>query len=180
MLAAAIVLAAFAAGYLLGARGEGSSSDSFTAAKTAVLGKSPDRLAVVRIGQVDEDGNRPMDVSVDGLDRLSDGDYYTLFMTRNGKPIVTCGTFNVSDKGVTTVRLSVAYDLDRFDGLMLAKYSAQGAREHAPTAREADLGRSAVVGDERRVRDRHLLGQERLARLGVAPDLALSRLGGPE
>jgi hypothetical protein len=125
VLAAAIVIAAFAVGYLLGARGEGSSSDSFTAAKTAVLGKSPDRLAVVRIGQVDEDGNRPMVVSVDGLDHLSDGDYYTLFMTRNGKPIVTCGTFNVNDKGVTTVRLSVAYDLDRFDGLMLAKYSAK-------------------------------------------------------
>ena len=125
VLAAAIVIAAFAVGYLLGARGEGTSSDSFTAAKTAVLGKSPDRLAVVRIGQADADGNRPMDVSVDGLDQLSDGDYYTLFMTRNGKPIVTCGTFNVSDKGVTTVRLSVAYDLERFDGLMLARYSAK-------------------------------------------------------
>ena len=85
VLAAAIVLAAFAAGYLLGARGEDSSSDSFTAAKTAVLGKSPDRLAVVRIGQTDDDGNRPMVVSVDGLDRLSDGDYYTLFMTRKGQ-----------------------------------------------------------------------------------------------
>jgi hypothetical protein len=124
VLAAAIAIAVFAVGYFLGARGE-ASSDSFTAAKTAVLGKSPDRLAVVRIGQVDEDGNRPMVVSVDGLDRLKDGDYYTLFMTRNGKPIVTCGTFNVGEKGVTTVRLSVAYDLARFDGLMLAKYSRE-------------------------------------------------------
>jgi hypothetical protein len=130
LLAATIVLAAFAAGYLLGMRGESSSSDSFTTAKTAVLGKSPDRLAVVRIGQVDENGNRPMIVNVDGLDRLKDGDYYTLFMTRKGKPIVTCGTFNVSDEGVTTVRLSVAYDLERFDGLMLARWSA---KEHENT-----------------------------------------------
>jgi hypothetical protein len=122
LLAATIVLAAFAAGYLLGTRGEGS---SFTTAETAVLGKSPHRLAVVRFGQVDENGNRPMIVNVDGLDRLKDGDYYTLFMTRNGKPIVTCGTFNVGEKGVTTVRLSVAYDLARFDGLMLAKYSRE-------------------------------------------------------
>ena len=134
VLAAAIVLAAFAVGYLLGARGETSSSDSITAAKTAVLGKSPDRLAVVRIGQVDEDGNRPMVVSVDGLERLKDGDYYTLFMTRNGKPIVTCGTFNVGENGVTTVRFSVAYDLDRFDGLMLAKYSHE-QHENAPLLR---------------------------------------------
>jgi hypothetical protein len=125
VLAAAIAIAVFAVGYFLGARGESSSSDSFTAEKTAVLGKSPDRLAVVRFGQVDEDGNRPMVVNVDGLDRLKDGDYYTLFMTRNGKPIVTCGTFNVGEEGVTTVRLSVAYDLARFDGLMLAKYSRE-------------------------------------------------------
>jgi hypothetical protein len=130
VLAAAIVLAAFAVGYLLGARGEETSSDSIPAVKTAVLGNSPDRLAVVRIGPVDEDGNRPMVVSVDGLDHLKDGDYYTLFMTRNGKPIVTCGTFNVGENGVTTVRLSVAYDLARFDGLMLAKYSA---KRHANT-----------------------------------------------
>jgi hypothetical protein len=130
VLAAAIVIAAFAVGYLLGARGEESASGSFTTVKTAVLGKSPDRLAVVRIGEADENGNRPMEASVDGLEPLKDGDYYTLFMTRNGKPIVTCGTFNVSDKGVTTVRLSVAYDLDRFDGLMLSKYSA---KEHENT-----------------------------------------------
>jgi hypothetical protein len=126
VLAATIVLAAFAVGYLFGSSGdESTSSESFTAERTAVLGKSPERLAVVRIGGVDENGNRPMIVSVDGLDRLQDGDYYTLFMTRNGKPIVTCGTFNVGENGVTTLRLSVAYDVDRFDGLMLAKYSRE-------------------------------------------------------
>ena len=130
LLAATIVLAAFAAGYLLGTRGERSSSESFTTAKTAVLGKSPDRLAVVRIGQIDENGNRTMIVNVDGLTRLKDGDYYTLFMTRNGKPVVTCGTFNVSDDGVTTVRFSVAYDLEHFDGLMLSRYSG---KEHENT-----------------------------------------------
>jgi hypothetical protein len=130
LLAATIVLAAFAAGYLLGMRGESSSSDSFPTERTAVLGTSPERLAVVRIGPVDENGNRPMIVNVDGLDRLQEGDYYTLFMTRKGKPIVTCGTFNVSDEGVTTVRLTVAYDLERFDGLMLARWSA---KEHENT-----------------------------------------------
>jgi hypothetical protein len=134
VLAATIVLTAFAVGYLFGARGEGTSSESITAERTAVLGKSPDRLAVVRIGPVDQNGNRPMIVSVDGLAPLKDGDYYTLFMTRNGKPIVTCGTFNVGENGVTTVRLSIAYDVDRFDGLMLAKYNRE-QRENTPLLR---------------------------------------------
>ena len=47
---------------------------------------------------------------------------------------VTCGTFNVSEKGVTTVRFSVAYDVDRFDGLMLAKYS-RAERKNKPLLR---------------------------------------------
>ena len=128
VLAAALVIATFAFGYFLGARGEDSSPVAFTPVKTAVLGKSADRLAVVQIGDRDENGNRPMVMTVEGLDRLSGGDYYTLFMTRNGKPIVTCGTFNVGEDGVTTVRFSVAYDLDSYDGLMLAEYSK---RKHA-------------------------------------------------
>jgi hypothetical protein len=122
--AAALVIATFAVGYFLGARGEDSSPVAFTPVQTAVLAKSADRLAVVRIGDRDEDGNWPMVVTVEGLDHLSGGDYYTLFMTRKGsKRAVICGTFNVGEKGVTTVRFSVAYDVNRFDGLMLAEYS---------------------------------------------------------
>jgi hypothetical protein len=64
-------------------------------------------------------------VTVDGLDHLSGGDYYTLFMTRKGKPVVQCGTFNVAEDGLTTVRFPVAYDPDRYDGLLLARYSGE-------------------------------------------------------
>lgn len=135
VLAAALVIATFAVGYFLGARGEDSSPVAITPEKTAVLGTSADRLAVVQIGERDEDGNWPMVVTVEGLDHLSGGDYYTLFMTRKGsKRIVTCGTFNVAEKGLTTVRFSVAYDVDRFDGLMLAKYS-RAERKNKPLVR---------------------------------------------
>jgi hypothetical protein len=135
VLAAALVIATFAVGYFLGARGEDSSPAAFTPVKTAVLGKSADRLAVVTIGDRDENGNWPMVVRVEGLDHLSGGDYYTLFMTRKaGKLAVTCGTFNVSEKGVTTVRFSVAYNVDRFDGLMLAEYS-RAERKNKPLLR---------------------------------------------
>jgi hypothetical protein len=55
-------------------------------------------------------------------------------MTRDGKAIVTCGTFNVGEAGVTTVRFSVAYDVDRFDGLLLAEYS-RAERKNTPLLR---------------------------------------------
>jgi hypothetical protein len=135
VLAAAIVLAAFAVGYLFGARSEESGlTAGFTPAQTVVLGKSGGKLAVVRIGERDGNGNRPMLVTVEGLDRQTGGDYYTLFMTRNGKPTVVCGTFNVDDKGSTTVRLNVAYDLERFDGLMLTEWR-RATREDVPLLR---------------------------------------------
>lgn len=135
VLAAAIVLAAFALGYFVGARDEGSSLGAgFTPEEIAVLGKSGGRLAVVRFGERDGNGNRPMLVTVEKLKPLPRGDYYTLFMTRKGKPIVTCGTFNVDDEDTTTVRFSVAYDLDRFDGLMLAEYD-RDTHENTPLLR---------------------------------------------
>ena len=135
VVAAALVIATFAVGYFLGARGDDSSPIAFAPVKTGVLAKSTDLLAVVRIGVPDESGNWPMVVTAEGLDHLSGGDYYTLFMTRKGSKVaVTCGTFNVSEKGITTVRFSIAYDVDRFDGLMLAKYS-RAERENKPLLR---------------------------------------------
>jgi hypothetical protein len=125
LLAAALVIATFAFGYFLGARGEDSEPSAFTPTKQVVLGKAADRFAVVGIGERDSNGNWPMVVSVEGLDHLSKGDYYTLFMTRNGKPIVQCGTFNVAEDGLTTVRFPVAYDPERYDGLLLTRYSRQ-------------------------------------------------------
>ena len=66
-------------------------------------------------------------VTVEGLDHLSGGDYYTLFMTRKGKPVATCGT-STSAEGRHDVRFSVAYDSRPFDGLMLAEYTAREPR----------------------------------------------------
>ena len=134
VLAAAIMIAAFATGYLLGARGEDSVPSSALPAKQVVLGKTADRLAVVSIGERDPNGNWPMVVQVEGLDHLSGGDYYTLFMTKKGKAVATCGTFNVAEDGLTTIRFSVAYDPDRYDGLMLAEYD-RGTHKDTPLLR---------------------------------------------
>lgn len=134
VLAAAIMIAAFATGYLLGAWGEDSVPSSAPPAKQVVLGKTADRLAVVSIGERDPNGNWPMVVQVEGLDHLSGGDYYTLFMTKKGKAVATCGTFNVAENGLTTISFSVAYDPDRYDGLMLAEYD-RGTHKDTPLLR---------------------------------------------
>jgi hypothetical protein len=123
VLAAALVLSAFAAGFMIGDRSEDSSAVAgFEAERTVLLGESGSTVAVVRLGKVDRNGNHPMLITVEGLERQPKGDYYTLFMLKNGKPVAVCGTFNVAGEEATNVRLTTGYDFEEYDGLMLAEY----------------------------------------------------------
>ena len=51
---------------------------------------------------------------VTGLQPLPRGGYYDLYLTRGGKPIALCGSFNVN-RGEVTVRFTAAYALEHFD-----------------------------------------------------------------
>ncbi len=117
-LAAAIALIAFVGGYLAGYR---HTSKTFESVRTVALTNSKAQ-AVVRFGPRDANGNTPMLVKVQGLRKLPASDYYVLYMTKNGKPIVVCGSFNVRGPGPTTLRFPVAYDPADFDGLQLARW----------------------------------------------------------
>ncbi len=118
-LAAAIALITFVGGYVAGYN---RTNDSFESVQTVALTNSQAQ-ATVQFGPRDTDGNTPMQLKVDGLSRLPAGDYYTLFMTKNGKPVVLCGSFNVSGPKSTTLDFTVAYDPANFNGLQLARYS---------------------------------------------------------
>ena len=119
-LAAAIALIAFVGGYLAGYRRTG---DTFESVRSVALTNNQAQ-AVVRFGPRDGNGNTPMLLKVEGLKKLSAGDYYTLYMTRDGKPVVVCGSFNVRGPRSTTLRFPVAYDPSDFDGLELARWDA--------------------------------------------------------
>jgi hypothetical protein len=117
-LAAAIALVAFVGGYVAGYN---KTSESFQSIRSVALAKGSQR-ADVQFGPRDKNGNTPMEVKVEGLRRLPHGDYYTLFMTKNGKPVVLCGSFNVRGPQSATLKFNVAYDQSDFDGLQLARY----------------------------------------------------------
>jgi hypothetical protein len=115
LLAAALATAIFV-GFLLGQATTGDEGSSVSATKTVKLhgtGLAPEALATLKLGKPDAAGNWPMVLHISGLDRLKDGGYYALFLTKNGKPLVSCGTINVAN--ATSVRLSAAYALERFD-----------------------------------------------------------------
>jgi hypothetical protein len=130
LLAATLVVAAFAMGFLIGDRSEDSTATAgFEADQTVVLGESGSTVAVVRLGRPDENGNHPMLVTVEGLEHQTSGDYYSLFMLKKGRRAL-CGTFNVAGGESTTVRLTIGYDPDDYDGLMLAEYKASDHKNH--------------------------------------------------
>lgn len=122
----ALVLLAFAGGYILG---HGKSSSSSFATKRAVPMHGTNALALLRLAAKDGAGNWPMQLEVNNLPTQNDARaYYELWLTHNGKPVAPCGTFRVNAR-TTTVKFSVPYDFKRFDGWVVTK---QPAGVHTP------------------------------------------------
>lgn len=136
LVGAGLAAAAFGIGYVAG---QDRGADSRPAAAppeqpTSVIALRPSDQnntsgASIRLGRKRSNGNWPMIVTVRGLDHLTRGDYYALVLTRKGKPVVTCGTFNVAQEGTTTFRMIAAYELNRFDGWAITEWDAQTRSE---------------------------------------------------
>jgi Anti-sigma-K factor rskA len=87
---------------------------------------APDARAVIKLGDRDEaTGNWELELDVSGLPKLRGGDYYYLWLAKDGEYAATCGTFNVGS-GETTVRMTVSYRLSDYDAWVISKH-ADGA-----------------------------------------------------
>jgi hypothetical protein len=129
-LAAAIVAIAFAAGYLIGDRGEGFQEDR--SVEMHGTGQLVDAHGKLAIGE-QERGNYPLEMTVRGLPALPEGGWYELLLSKQGRPTLSCGPFTV-EEGEVTVRLSVPYDLSKwpklFDGWVVVRHLPD--KEYAP------------------------------------------------
>jgi hypothetical protein len=133
LIAATLTALAFGAGFFLGDRSsDRPAAESFRAVDALQLepvAQDSDAVAVVQLGERQDDGNWSMVLTVEGLPHLPKGDYYELFMTKDGERFVTCGSFNVAGRFErTTVRFSVAYDRAQYDGMSLTRYTHAGHR----------------------------------------------------
>jgi hypothetical protein len=127
LIAAALAAIVFGGGYLLGHRGHGGSE--FAAVRVIPMRGPGNALASIRLGAQDSVGNWPMEMIVNGLpEQPNPRAYYTLYLTRAGKPVAPCGTFRVHGK-TTRIRFTVPYRLTRFDGWVVTR---QPAGVHTP------------------------------------------------
>jgi hypothetical protein len=112
-----VLAAAFATAIVLGIfLGQATKDNAFRAERSVALRGTelaPNASGRLEVGKQNRQGNWPMELHVKNLDRLPGGGYYDLYLTRDGKPLVLCVTFNAD--GDTVVRFSAAYQLDRFD-----------------------------------------------------------------
>jgi len=118
-LAAGFAVVALALGYLVGRHGAGFHTQ-FTKVMHAT---KADRSAqaVLAVGKLDAAGNWPLQLTVTGLRRLPTGGYYELWLTKQGRPGASCGTFRV-ESGQTIVRLNAPYDFRKYSGwIVVAK-----------------------------------------------------------
>jgi Anti-sigma-K factor rskA, C-terminal len=80
----------------------------------------PGASAVIKLGPRDEaTGNWKLELVVDGLPHLDAGNYYVLWLAKNGSYAGTCGTFDVN--GRTTVEMTASYDLSEYDSWVISE-----------------------------------------------------------
>jgi len=123
----AAAAAAFVIGYAVGDHHNGFSAQF--AVPMHGIGQAVAARADIKVGSHDSGGNYPLEMTVKGLPQLKNGGYYELLLSKKGVPTATCGDFAV-DGNVTTVRLSVPYDLPdwhragRYDGWVVVAHTA--------------------------------------------------------
>jgi hypothetical protein len=126
-LAAAIALVAFLGGFLAGHTG-GEGFSKVRAIGMHGTGSAGSASATIELGKLDENGNWPLKLVARNLPRLPRNAYYEMFLTKNGKPLATCGTFVVGGRRAT-VRLNAPYNLRRYDGWIVTR-EVPGSRTH--------------------------------------------------
>jgi len=121
LIAAALAIAAFGAGWFGGARSEDVAADRVIPMAGVNDGRGASASIEVLPQDAEDNGNWPMLVHVRGLEVSKDRtDYYELWLTKNGKLVASCGRFTVH-AGLTTVTLSVPYGLRRYDDWVVTR-----------------------------------------------------------
>ena len=112
-LAAALAVAAFALGAALV---DGSAERALDyQASLAGTAAAPDASASLLVFEIDDAGNWPMELRVEGLTPATSERPFELWLTRDGKLAALCGAFATSPAGSAVVPMNAPYRFDDFD-----------------------------------------------------------------
>ena len=122
-IAAALAIAVFAVGVAVGGRSDGRGVD-FVVAMTGTAAAAGANASLT-IFAIDEAGNWPMEITVEGLDPSPSGRPYELWLTKAGELAALCGGFLTNADGSAVVPLNAPYRFSDFDGWVVV---AEGSK----------------------------------------------------
>ena len=102
-------------GYAIGARDK-----LDTTVQTIPMSGPAGASASIALRPKDAAGNWPMVLEAQGLPRLRKGETYTLWLTKAGKLVDTCGTF-VAGADPVEVPLNAPYKIKEYDGWVVVR-----------------------------------------------------------
>jgi len=88
--------------------------------KTIAMAGPDGATGSIALLAADEAGNWPMRFEVSGLPPLPNGETYTLWLTKDGRLVESCGSFVVA-AGTTKVPLNAPYRLRQFDDWVVVR-----------------------------------------------------------
>jgi hypothetical protein len=112
-IAATLGAGILAVGVLVGNSGDG--PGTFEVVTMTGTSYTTDLRASLTIFDVDDAGNWPMELEVEGLGPSSAG-RYELWLTKGGKLAALCGSFLTEPDGSAVVPMNAPYKLKEFDG----------------------------------------------------------------
>jgi hypothetical protein len=119
-LAAALALAVFAGGYFVGDRG---GPGTFEVVDMVGSGETASAHATLELFDLDEAGNWPMELRIEGL---APSDLpYEVWLTKDGRLAAFCGSFHVQAEGTTKVPLNAPYKLREFDDWVVVREGSE-------------------------------------------------------
>jgi hypothetical protein len=120
--AAALSVAAFALGAALVDGSDRSVDFEIAMQGTAAAAQA---TASLRVFDLDDAGNWPMELAVDGLRPAASGRPYELWLTRGGELAALCGGFLTGADGSAVVPMNAPYRFDEFDGWVVVEEGSQ-------------------------------------------------------
>jgi hypothetical protein len=115
--AAALAVALFGAGFLVGDRNSGPERTVAMAGTAQASAAS----ASLELFPVDEAGNWPMKLEVKGLMPATNGRAYELWLAKGGRLAALCGSFRAQPDGTARVPMNAPYKLSDFDSWVIVE-----------------------------------------------------------
>ncbi|CAN5184794.1 hypothetical protein BH20ACT13_BH20ACT13_20570 [soil metagenome] len=118
-LAAAFGAVAFAIGFVVSESG-GRSTD-----RVIAMSGAGGASASLEVFEIDDAGNWPMELEVEGLAPPGSGGPYQLWLTKDGELAALCGSFLVETDGTTVVPMNAPWRFSEFDGWVVVEAGSE-------------------------------------------------------